>query len=457
VISIRRRLLVILALATGFVWLCGVGWIGLHIRGELDRMLDARLGEVGRMVASMVRSGDIDPMVAAQTASQASRGGDFMPRPYISCQIWDAKGRLLGRSGGAPDQEFAAIGNGFTDTVVGGQSWRVFGVADEARGIRILIGDDMDARHEIVRQIVLGMVIPAALLLPLLAGLIWWSVSLGLWPLRAATAVLRGRAPGDLAPLPTASLPAEVRPMFAALDELLEKLGEARAQEQTFTAFAAHELRTPIAGLRLQAQVALASKDEEGRRAALRQIVVAVDRTSAVINQVLELARLDGQAPPPEQPVDAGGLVHETARRLEPIQCGLTVTQALEGLALRINPEMLAVALRNLMENAVLQTPAGAEVTCDAEIRAREVAIVISDRGPGIPADELAHVRKRFFRGRHRTPRGSGLGLAIAEAAMRRVGGRLALRNRPEGGLIAELLLPASQLGSPVSPVSKLA
>ncbi|MBE9603787.1 sensor histidine kinase N-terminal domain-containing protein [Acetobacteraceae bacterium H6797] len=456
-ISIRRRLLGILALATGFVWLCGVGWIGFQTRGELDRMLDARLGEVGRMVASMVRSGDIDPMVAARAVSQASGGTELLPRPFISCQIWDAQGRLLGRSGGAPDQEFASIGNGFTDTVVGGHAWRVFGVVDETRGIRILIGDDLDARQDIVRQIMLGLIVPAALLLPLLAGLIWWSVSLGLRPLRVATAALRGRAPGDLAPLPTSSLPDEVRPMFAALDELLEKLAEARAQEQTFTAFAAHELRTPIAGLKLQAQVALASRDEAGRQAALKQIMIAVDRTSAVVNQVLELARLDGQAPPPEQPVDAGGLVHETARRLEPIQCGLTVTRALEGLALRINPEMLSVALRNLMENAVLQTPAGAEVVCDAEIRAREVAIVIADRGPGIPADELEHVRKRFFRGRHRTPRGSGLGLAIAEAAMRRVGGRLSLRNRPEGGVIAELLLPASQLSGPVSRGAELA
>lgn len=444
-ISIRRRLVIILAIATSAVWLCGVSWIGFHTRAQLDLMFDQRLGEVGRMVSSLMRSGEIDPLVAAQAAENAVRVEDGRMRPFISCQIWDAQGRLIGRSGGAPSEELATIGNGFADTMVGGDAWRVFGIVDEARGIRILIGDNLRERRGVVRQLLLGLVIPAGLLLPLLAALIWWSVTIGLRPLASATATLRGRAPADLAPVSPASLPDEVRPMFQALDELLEKLAQARDQEQTFIAFAAHELRTPIAGLRLQAQLALAAPTEEGRQAALRQIIVAVDRTTSLIAQLLELARLDGQVPPPEQAVDVGGLVMEAAQRLEPLPCGLRVTAALRGLSLRINPEMLGLALRNLIENAAHQTPADREVTCDAEHRGRDVAILIEDRGPGIPVDELPHVRKRFFRGRHKTAKGSGLGLAIAEAALQHIGGRLTLHNQAGGGLVAELLLPAAR------------
>lgn len=449
--SIRRRLVLSLALVTGLVWLGGVGWIGLHIRAELDRMLDARLGEVGRMVRSMTQAGDIDPLTLAQAAHFATRheeGGQR--RPYISCQIWDAQGRLVGRSDGAPREPLAATGLGFTDTMVGDERWRVFAVADEARGLRFLIGDSLEARDALTRQIVLALLLPAALLLPLLAGLIWWAVSLGLRPLGRAAEALRARAPGDLAPLPGASLPAEVRPMFEALDGLLEKLSLARAQEQTFTAFAAHELRTPVAGLKLQAQVALAAPDPATREAALARIIQAADRMAAMITQLLELARIEGERRPMDVPVAAEGLVREMAGRIDPSPVSLQVTAAVQAMALRINPEMLGMALRNLLENAFRHSPPGAAVTCDAELRGAEVAIMIADRGPGIPSEEMEHVRKRFFRGRHRGVQGAGLGLAIAEAAMRQLGGRLALRNREEGGLVAELLLPAESLGGAV-------
>ncbi len=440
--SIRTRLLTILAVATTAIWLCGVSWIAIHTQRELDRMLDQRLGEVGRMVNSLLRSGEIDPMVAAGAAVSASQGAESGPRNFISCQIWDAEGRLIGRSGGAPLEEFASIGNGFADTKVGDQPWRVFAIVDATRGTRILIGDNMEERQGIVRQVVLGLVVPAALLLPLLAGLIWLAVSHGLRPLNMAAEVLRQRKPADLTPLSLAELPVEVRPMFQALDDLLERLAESRAQEQTFTAFAAHELRTPLAGLRLQAQLAMAAETGADRQAALRQIIVAVDRMTALVRQLLELARLDGDASPPERSVDAAELLDETARQMHPLPCPLKVSPSLHGLPVRVDPGLFSMTLRNLLENALQQSPAGEAVVCEAHQDAGQIVIAVRDRGPGIPPEELQHIHKRFFRGRHKSASGSGLGLAIADAAMRKAGGMLRFRNRPEGGLVAEMLLP---------------
>ena len=446
--SIRTRLLSILAVATAIVWLCGVSWIALHTQRELDRMLDQRLGEVGRMVNSLLRSGDIDPMVAAGAAQSAPQPTEAGPRNFISCQIWDAEGRLIGRSGDAPTEELATIGNGFADTMVGDQPWRVFAIVDATRGTRILIGDNLQERQGIVRQVILGLVVPAALLLPLLAGLIWLSVSHGLRPLGQAAAALRQRKPNDLTPLAPAALPAEVRPMFQALDALLERLAESRAQEQTFTAFAAHELRTPLAGLRLQAQLAMASGTEAERQTALRQIIIAVDRMTALVRQLLELARLDNDVSPPDRSIDAANLLDDAARGMHPLPCPLQVAPNLRGLPVRVDPGLFSMTLRNLLENAVQQTPAGEAVLCDAHRDENSVIITVSDRGPGIPPEELQHIRKRFFRGRHKTVSGSGLGLAIADAAMRKAGGTLRFRNRPEGGLVAEILLP---LGQPAS------
>jgi two-component system sensor histidine kinase QseC len=449
--SIRARLLTILAVATAIVWLCGVSWIAIHTQRELDRMLDQRLGEVGRMVNSLMRSGEIDPMVAAGAAQSTLQPAESGPRNFISCQIWDAEGRLIGRSGGAPTEELSSIGNGFADTMVGEQPWRVFAIVDATRGTRILIGDNMEERQGIVRQVVLGLVAPAALLLPLLAGLIWLSVTHGLRPLGMAAAVLRQRKPADLTPLSLAALPVEVRPMFQALDDLLERLAESRAQEQTFTAFAAHELRTPLAGLRLQAQLAMASETEAERQTALRQIIVAVDRMTALVKQLLELARLDGETTLPDRSVDAASLLDETARQMQPLPCPLQVAPNLRGLPVRVDPGLFSMTLRNLLENAVQQTPAGEAVVCDAHRDEDSIVIAVSDRGPGIPPEELQHIRKRFFRGRHKSVSGSGLGLAIADAAMRKAGGKLRFRNRPEGGLVAEILLP---LGQPVVEAS---
>lgn len=440
--SIRARLMTILAVATTIIWLCGVSWIAIHTQRELDRMLDQRLGEVGRMVNSLLRSGEIDPMVAADAAMSMSQGSESGPRNFISCQIWDAEGRLIGRSGGAPLEELASIGNGFADTMVGEQPWRVFAVVDAVRGTRILIGDNLEERQAIVRQVVLGLVVPAAALLPLLAALIWLAVSHGLRPLEMAATVLRQRKPADLTPLSPADLPVEVRPMFQALDSLLERLAESRAQEQTFTAFAAHELRTPLAGLRLQAQLAMAADTEATRQSALKQIIVAVDRMTALVRQLLELSRLDGEAAPPDRSVDAAELLDETARRMHPMPCALQVAPSLKGLPVRVDPGLFSMTLRNLLENAIQQSPAGEEVVCEAHRDADHLVIAVRDRGPGIPPAELQHIRKRFFRGRHKSAGGSGLGLAIADAAMRKAGGMLRFRNRPEGGLVAEMLLP---------------
>lgn len=445
--SIRTRLFLLLTAATSLIWLFAAGWIYLSTQKEVGRVLDARLVEAGRMVASLIGGQRISPEAAAQAPLPAQTAYTHQ----LSCQIWSLDGRLLGRSAGAPNAELAPHGEGISETVIDGERWRVFALEDPGHRIRVLVGDNIKVRERLVRDVILGLLLPAALVLPALAGLTWLAVGNGLGPLRRLAAALRRRDADDLSPVEAAPGAAEIRPVAEALNGLFTRVAAARERERHFTAFAAHELRTPLAALRTQAQVALAARDEAMRATALRQILVAVDRTSRLVRQLLDLSRLDAEgALLPAAWVDLGAVLAALGQELAPLckarDVGLTVDPDIGSARLFINEDLLFTALRNLAENAVQHTPSGGGAAWSLRREGAEAVLAIEDDGPGIPLDEFEMVRHRFFRGRHRSGIGSGLGLSIAELALRRAGAELRLRNRPGSGLRAEIVLEASRM-----------
>ncbi|NKE46322.1 two-component sensor histidine kinase [Roseomonas frigidaquae] len=443
--SMRARLFLLLTAATGLVWLFAAGWIWISTQRELDRALDARLVEAGRMVASLVAGQRIDPGAAAQLPVAAQGGYGRQ----LSCQIWSLDGRLLGRSADAPEAALTSLRSGISETVIDGVTWRVFAIEDPGGQARILVGDNVAVRDRLVRDVILGLLLPVALVLPALALLIWLGVGRGLAPLRRIAGTLRTRDVEDLAPLDPGSDAAEIRPVAEALNGLFHRLAAARERERQFIDFAAHELRTPLAGLRTQAQVALAAQEPAMRSQALRQILVSVDRTTRLVRQLLDLSRLDAEAAPPALAVVAlGALVVGLQQALEaPCRARdivLETDAAIDGVLLRVDEHLFATALRNLVENAIQHTPTGGRVRLSLERDG--TALAIEDEGAGIPAEELALVTRRFFRGRHRNGLGTGLGLSIAEQALRRCGAGLHLANRTGGGLRAEILLGATRV-----------
>ncbi|WP_226621390.1 ATP-binding protein [Alloyangia pacifica] len=441
--SLRLRLFLILALATGAIWFSAVIWIEHSTRAQVTRVLDARLAEAARMVSSLLS----DRRIAmagdgAPVAIPLDPHGDYAHQ--LSCQIWSLQGTLVGQSEGAPQAQLTGDhGTGYSESTVDGETWRVYTVENAALGVRVMVGDSLGVRDRLVSGVIEGLLLPMALILPLLAAALWVSLGRGLAPMHRLAEALRLRSPSDLAPLPAGPVPAEMRPMRAALDDLFARLGKAREAERDFTAFAAHELKTPLAGLRTQAQIARIAPDEATRRRALHNIERSVDRTDRLVRQLLELSAIEREGAAPER-VDLALLGAEVCADLAPLAeaRGVALVSEIAAGAARSLPAsafLLHAALRNLVENALQASPEGGTV----RIWQSGAVLTVEDEGPGIPEALRARACERFVRGTQGGD-GSGLGLAIARVAMERLGGRLELPASAGQGQRAEVHLPGA-------------
>ncbi|KPF64183.1 hypothetical protein IP69_18485 [Bosea sp. AAP35] len=439
--SLKTRIFMILVATTSVIWLAATTWIYLGTKAELERVLDTRLQEAARMVASLVRDdeGTAQAAIGAIPPAAASTGGAAYER-QLSCQIWSLGGRLVAASSAAPSTRLSGHGAGFSDSTIEGELWRVYAIEDAVKGVRVLVGDRLGLRDRLVQDLVLGLVAPTLLMLPLFAGLIWLAVGRGLAPLRQVAADLQARPADDLGPVQPEVVD-EIRPVTDALNGLFSRLDTARAQERAFTAFAAHELRTPLAGIRTQAQIAQAAETPEMRSSALEKIIRGVDRTARLVSQLLALARLEAAVAKRERmPMAVGPLLAEIDRDRQWANVRVDIDPALDTLVLVGDADHLRFALRNLHENACEHSPPGGLVSWR---RVGACEVTVEDAGPGIPPDELALVTQRFYRGRASRSAGSGLGLAIVEAALGRLDATVSLTPSPSGpGLLATVSFP---------------
>lgn len=440
--SIRVRLFLVLLLATGVVWVSAVIWIQQSTRAEVERVLDARLAEAGQMVSSLISDRRIDVASAAGAVTDREAAENHEAKGYshkLSCQIWSLDGALVGASGSAPAGQLSTQETGFADSVVDGEEWRVYSVVNEELGMRIMVGDSHTVRDGLVRDVTTGLLLPALLILPLLAGLIWVSLRRGLLPLDRLAEGLSQRTADDLSPVSARSLPREIRPVGIALNGLFDRVSAARDREKAFTSFAAHELKTPLAGIKTQAQVAFMASDDETRSGALGRIQNGVDRTDRMVRQLLSLAAVESPETGHETTVDVAAILRDVVDDLTrpATATGVSVTlPESAGMTIESDPVLLTVALRNVIENAIAATPEGKEVTITAETTGAHLRICVMDRGPGIAPADRARVTDRFFRGAGAEAPGSGLGLAIVRTAIHRLGGELSFSPRAAGGEI---------------------
>jgi two-component system, OmpR family, sensor histidine kinase QseC len=449
--SLRARLLLILIASTSAIWICGFAWIYLNSRQEIQHLLDRRLMEAARMVLSLSAPGAAAdsqklPMMVSRT--EASAGASY--EHWLSCQVWSFDGQLVGRSENAPSSKLTDRTIGFSEPVVDGEVYRVYAAEDPEKKVRVLVGDNLGQRKGLVRDLLSGLLVPAAFILPLLAALIWVSVSRGLKPLRLATESLSARDAENLTPVDVGRSPSEIRPLIGALNGLFLKVVAAREHERSFVAYAAHELRTPLAGLKTQVQIAAQATDAKMRDLALGQALKAVDRTARLVKQLLDISWLDAStAPPADHWIDLEAALSDLKGN---IGRGLgservAINPSLCGQSLAIDRALFDLAARNLIENALQLSPENGTVRLFVIEGGGEARVCVEDDGPGIPAGEEQLVLQRFYRGRHKSATGSGLGLPIVTAALERAGAELRLC-RPEGGrgLRAEIVVPASRL-----------
>ncbi|MEZ5614185.1 MAG: ATP-binding protein [Rhodocyclaceae bacterium] len=439
--SLRRRLLVLLLGTVLAAWLATALFTYFDARHEIGEMLDTHLAQSAGLIAAQLEHEIEDDREEA------------VPRQYkyerkIAFQVWDRKGRLLLRSASAPESRLQSRPEGYGDAVIDGKRWRIFSRWDERRHYLVQVGERYEFREELAQSVAGHLLHPLYFALPALALLIWLAVGAGLAPLAGVAREVARRAPDNLAPLDAGRSPREVLPLVGALNALFARLKDSLEQERRFTADAAHELRTPLAAVKTQAQVALGARDEAERGRALENVVAGADRAARLTEQLLVLARLDPQtALAPGQRVDLQALAEQgvaetaSAAAAKSVELGLAAGAAapVPGDAV-----LLAVLLRNLLDNAVRYTPPGGEAEVSVQSVPDAVLLTVTDNGPGIPPDERASAFERFRRVLGSGEEGSGLGLSIVRRIADLHRAAVSLETGPGGrGLKVEVRFPS--------------
>jgi two-component system sensor histidine kinase QseC len=285
---------------------------------------------------------------------------------------------------------------------------------------------------------VISAATPLALGLPVLFLLLWFSIRRGLHPLADLSRAITQRQPDNLAHIDEASVPDEVQPIVTALNDLLTRMGQTLETERRFTDDAAHQLRTPLAAIQAQLYTARHTQAEAPHQIALAQMQHSVERGIRLVNQLLALARLDHkQAVPELQAVKLGDLAETICAELATL--ALQRDQTLELLAgpdlpdVMGRPDLLAVLISNLVDNAVHYTGRGGHITVSIEATKTGVALLVCDDGPGIAPDLRERVFDRFFRIAAQNQPGTGLGLAICKRVAELHHATLTLSDGPQG------------------------
>jgi two-component system sensor histidine kinase QseC len=412
--SLQGRLMVmVLGLVVG-VWLATAVMTWIDVRHELDELLDSHLAQAAALlvVQQVSEIEDDDHQVDAPSLHHYA--------PKVAFQVFH-EGRLALRSSNAPAGPMLGAGSrvddGFRTLDIAGTTWRVFATRGGASDVQVFVGEQVQSRASILWAVLRSTLTPMVFALPLLALAVGWAVRQGLSPLRALGLAVEQRDPQALQPVVLEDTPSEVSPTLAALNALFARIDELMTSERRFTADAAHELRTPIAAIRAQAQVALGATDDVERTHALRQTLQGCDRAARLVEQLLTLSRLESSASPELVEVDLAALAREVVAEATPK--ALAKHQEIEcradGRALvRGDTTLLSVLVRNLVDNAVRYSPNGARIGISVATAADgSVEVSVDDSGPGMTASDMARAGERFFRVVGNGQSGSGLGLSI--------------------------------------------
>jgi two-component system, OmpR family, sensor histidine kinase QseC len=409
--SLRGRLLALVLGIVAAVWLAAAVTTWVDVRHELDELLDAHLAQAAALLVAR-QAGEADDEVDVDTPLLHRYA------PKVTFQVFH-EGRLARRSANAPDAPLLpAPRSGFATVTQGGQVWRVYAAQGAERDVQVYVAERADARADILRAVLRGTAWPMLLALPLLALAALWAVHLGLGPLRRLSRVIAERHPGTTDSVELAGAPTELVPMVDALNGLFGRIAGLMAAERRFTADAAHELRTPIAAIRAQAQVALGEAEDSARRQALARTLEGCDRASRLVDQMLTLARLDAAAVAPAARADLAALVRQVLADLAPAALAKAQDLSLEApdhAWVAGDDTLLAVLVRNLVDNAVRYSPPGGRIAVRVAAASAGWALSVEDSGPGLNEHDLRRLGERFFRVPGSDESGSGLGWSIVQ------------------------------------------
>jgi len=415
VTSIRKTLL---------VWLL-FGLVAVAVLASVATYFDTKR-EIGELfdlqLKQLAYSTRIEDLVRGRVPSVSGEPMDHTAGvSEIVTQIWDRDGVLVYYSRPGASLPVPAT-EGYTDVVQNGRAWRVYTHVEGRHALQV--AHALDERREIAAQTALRTLLPLAALIPFLGVLIWYAVGRGLLPLETMSRAVAKRQPDAMAPLAESRLPDELRPLAGSLNALLARLDDALNAQRRFTADAAHELRTPLAALKLQAELVERAPDATARSAALAALNDGVDRAAHLVEQLLAMARLE-----PEALAKSLGTCDLVALAKDAIVARAVLADRKRidlGLAraadvpARGDAASLAMLLANLLDNAIRYTPEGGRIDVAIDDDGGHAVLSVADTGPGIPRAARERVFDRFYRGEDdavsaSTVRGSGPGDGLGE------------------------------------------
>ena len=438
--SLRNRLIALLALLAFVAWAAGSGWLYRSTRQQAGELFDAALVETAHAVFAAV----------SHEGLRKDDDFDFEPSKHVHAeriyyQLRDWRGAIRYASPGAPTTALAdSLTEGFSEGVVDGAAFRVYTLLEPRRRAAIHVGQRVAEREALVRSMALQLLLPGIVVVILLSIGVWFVVRRVTAPVIAFSGAIDARAPTDSGAVVVEHLPSELQPVGQAVNRLLERVEAALLMERTLTADAAHELRTPLAALRAQAQVALRARNDAERSESLQALIGGVDRATRLVESVLALARLDAGAPdratPKEQPLRP--LVSDVVRGLVASArgSGPEIEVDVPDVMVLGDPDSLPLAIRNLCENALRH--ARSRVRISASDSSGVTTIAVRDDGPGMTAGQKARAFDRFYRGTS-DGSGAGLGLALVKRVVELHGGEVRFTAGLDGrGLGVEIVMP---------------
>lgn len=455
--SLKNQLLFFLLSSLLLVWGATIYVSYRQARDEITKLFDADLAQSARVVHTFVENLLQQRRLNKLWAQDKSPDLFYMPilghkyERKIAFQLRSVNDGVVLRSESAPEFALSLTRNGYSETMLDNQLWHVFSIGTENGDYVIHTGQRDDIRRLLVESLASQQLMAMLLALPVLTLVILIIVNRTLRPVNQLKEQLAAREVNNLQPLSLDKLPDEALPIVRQINALFELLDQAFVNERNFTSDASHELKTPLAGLMTQLQVAQKAKDEAMRKQALKKCQQAVMRMTHMVQQLLTLSRvqhhnmqLSKQRVDIQQAMIAAIADIESSAHEKRIEVELASE---EGVAIEANPQLLVILFRNLLDNAIKYTPDGGRISV-ASGRDKQCAwLCVEDSGPGVANDDYDRITQRFYRcvETAQTAEGSGLGLSIVQRIMRLHDADIAFSKSAWGGLKVELRFNVAQ------------
>ena len=421
------------------LWPMSVALTWLVAQSIANRPYDRELGELAQDVAGLVTQlSAAEPAVRQRARLEMDQAMARLIRAddhdRVFFQVLGTRGEFVAGDADLPvpvELPTATAEVRFRDDQVREESVRIAYVwlagAPAGGGPLVQIAETLDKRSRLATEIIKGVILPQFVILPLAVLLVWLALARGIRPLAELQQRIRRRESTDLSPIEERDVPEEVAPLVSAINDLLQRLDQSITAQRHFLADAAHQLKTPLSGLRTQAEIAereidSGQRDPRSLKHALQQIALGSQRAAHMVNQLLAMARAEAQEESLRlEPVDLARLVRDTVRDFVAKALDKRIDLGYEGpgseaeALLPAQPVLMRELVRNLVDNALQYTPAGGSVTARVmpDPFGQVLVLQVEDTGPGVPAAERELIFRPFYRALGTNVDGTGLGLAI--------------------------------------------